>query len=134
ESHGPTNRFIGRYAFMIQPIGRSLDVNWIHNDAKAVKDPAGGQLNYFRNQNVGGYENNLAAFLCDLNRNIWNRNVAPYNALPYTYMTNPSPAMTCSGTAFDDAWQILKYRYNGPKQNLDPLDVLCWPRTAAEVG
>ena len=40
--HGPNNRFIGRYAYLIQPIGRSLDVNWIHNDAKVDTDPLPG--------------------------------------------------------------------------------------------
>ena len=34
--HSPTNPFIGRYAFMALPIGKTLDLNFIHNYAKLV--------------------------------------------------------------------------------------------------
>src|SRR5262245_15639144 len=31
QPHGPKNRYVGRYAYAIVPIGRGLDINWIHN-------------------------------------------------------------------------------------------------------
>ena len=33
-AHSPTNRFIGRYAYMVLLTGRSLDINYIHNQAR----------------------------------------------------------------------------------------------------
>ena len=110
QAHGPNNRYIARYAFMVQPVGRSLDVNWIHNDSKLLGLPAAGQSSYSRNQGVGSYELNLAGFLSDLNANVWGG---------YNYQTNP--ATQSDGVAFADAWQILNARYNPTKVGIDKL-------------
>src|SRR6185295_656111 len=31
QPHGETNRFVGRYAYLVLPAGKSLDLNFIHN-------------------------------------------------------------------------------------------------------
>jgi hypothetical protein len=97
EKHSGTNRFGGRYAYLILPIGKTLDIDFIHNEGKPTP---GSQDGYFRSQGHGSWEINLAAFLADVN-NTWG----------YTFNTNllaPS-----SGPAFDDALHILRYRYGG---------------------
>lgn len=75
--HSANNRFIGRYAFLVLPTGKSLDFNFIHNHAKNTNSPA---LDYYmRNQGVGSWEINQGAFFRDLNTNEW-----PY----YAYNNN----------------------------------------------
>ncbi|HMC28434.1 MAG TPA: hypothetical protein VKM56_11640, partial [Verrucomicrobiae bacterium] len=68
-NHTNNNRFIGRYAYIVLPVGHSLDLNFIHNQAKDLSPTmAGGVVDgFFRNQGVGSWEINLAAFLADLN-------------------------------------------------------------------
>jgi hypothetical protein len=51
------------------PFGPGPDINWIHN--QAIFGRAAGNDAYFRNQGFGTYEMNLAAFLADLNTNVW---------------------------------------------------------------
>lgn len=104
--HSESNRFVGRYAFVVLPAGKSLDLNYIHNDAKRLFNQA---LNgYHRNQGVGSWEINLAGFLAGLNTNVgaW----GPLN-LTYNYITNQG--VPSSGVAFDDARMILRHRYEG---------------------
>ena len=36
QPHGPNNPFVARYAFLAQPAGNSLDLNYIHNQAKRL--------------------------------------------------------------------------------------------------
>lgn len=106
--HGPNNRFIGRYAFMVVPAGRTLDVNWIHNDG--AKRLVAGRDAFYREQGVGGWEVNLAGFLADLNTNQW----GTYAANPYSYFADPNPAgIGGAGDAFADAEEILRYRAAG---------------------
>ena len=69
-AHSPSNRFIGRYAYMILPTGRSLDINHIHNQAREPMNPRldsptgrGNQYLYMRNQGVGSWELNMACLL-----------------------------------------------------------------------
>src|SRR5688572_17260077 len=105
--HGPDNRYIGRYAFMVLPSGRTLDANWIHNDAisRAVPTRSG----FYRNQGVGTWELNLAAFLTDLNTNWW-QNVP--NSTPYSYIADPDPTkLGGDGDAFTDARELLLFRF-----------------------
>ncbi len=83
--HSSSNFFIGRYAFIALPIGNSLDINFLHNQAKqsalGVANPwANG---YLRNQGVGSWEINLAGFLHTVNTN-WDF----YGAQSYSYATN----------------------------------------------
>src|SRR5439155_24912865 len=62
--HSRKNRFVGRYAFIALPIGKSLDINFIHNNAKAGFNDL--QNGFFLNQRYGSWELNLAAILLDL--------------------------------------------------------------------
>lgn len=119
--HSASNRFIGRYAFMVLPAGRSLDLNTIHNDAKNA-DMNSRQEGYGRNMGYGTYEINLAAFLADLNTNYW--------GLPNAYQFDLSPpwglgkgigAGDGQGLAFDQARNILRFRYDGDHLNLPTL-------------
>jgi hypothetical protein len=117
--HTNDNRFIARYAYLIQPIGRSLDVNWVHN--QAIEGRAAGVDGYFRNQGVGGWEVNLAALLTDANTNEWNN---PLN-LPYSYTDNPMPAAFSGvGLAFNDARAFLNFRSGGNRNNLNTVNDL----------
>jgi hypothetical protein len=113
-NHSPTNPFIGRYAFMALPIGKTLDLNFIHNYSKYVLSDGGigtpiRSDGFIRDQGVGSWELNLAALL--------------YNISPAIYLTNPNlvvssynyalqpPTIANGGGAFDDASQILGFRY-----------------------
>jgi hypothetical protein len=114
-THGPNNKFLSRYAFVALPVGNTLDLNYIHNQAilKAVNPPIGSGNpppadSFFRNQGVGSWELNLAAFLADLNTNIWSALPLPAN-LYYAYN---EPFSANSGLAFQDARALLSYRYN----------------------
>jgi len=109
-THGPNNKFLSRYAFIALPVGNTLDLNYIYNQAKTEKvDPAAsGADGFFRNQGVGSWELNLAAFLADLNTNIWSPVPLPAN-LYYAYN---EPFNNNSGIAFQDALSLLSYRYN----------------------
>ncbi len=117
--HGPNNKFIARYAFIAVPVGNTLDLNAIHN--QALIPPLNYPMNpmnsaddsYFRNQGVGSWEINLAAFLADLNTNRWGQvigNAVNGNANWYYYQRPPNGVNL--GAAFNDAFSILGYRYN----------------------
>jgi len=105
--HSSSNRFVSRYAYLVAPAGNTLDVNYMHNYSPA----RGGRQNmqsdcFLRNEGVGTWEENLAAFLVDLNYNYW-----PTNTYQYQFSTNGT-LFPNSGIAFDDAVSILRYRYN----------------------
>lgn len=105
--HSATNRFVGRYAFLVMPAGKSLDWNYLHNHVGSPLDERMVEPRFSRNQGVGSWELNLAAFLRDLNTN-W------YGLGSYRY-TNTALSLgpTESGAAFYDAMRVLKYRYDG---------------------
>lgn len=112
QPHGPENRFTARIAYAAVPIGKTLDVNYIHNQALAASsgtmDPDG--RDFFRNQGVGAWEINLAAFLHDLNTNTY----AWGSPLGYSYdPVGPPVLMPASGLAFEDAGGIYRYRVKG---------------------
>ncbi|MBI5775570.1 MAG: hypothetical protein HZA89_17770 [Verrucomicrobia bacterium] len=115
--HGPTNRFIGRGAFLVLPMGKSLDLNFIHNQAKIVGPPAGANTDnlFYRNQGAGTWEINLASFLVDLNVNMWRvPNGNGVSSYPnYFYNTNAGSGKINEsiGVAFTDARALLNYRY-----------------------
>ena len=80
--HSATNRYIGRYAYVVLPIGKTLDFNYIHNYSKDVLRGSGipysqadaGSVafdEFVRDQGVGSWELNLAACLWGLNSNIY---------------------------------------------------------------
>ena len=114
QPHGPNNHFIARYAFLAQPIGNGLDLNYIHNqavsrDVNTTYNLAGvDDDGYFRNQGVGSWELNLAAFLADLNTNIWSQD----NFSTANYYQYNEPMNYNRGIAFEDARALLSYRYN----------------------
>ncbi len=105
QPHSGSNHFVGRFAYMILPVGKTLDLNFIHNH---VKQTQSGDDGFFRNQGVGSWEINLAAFLHDLNTNAWP-----------TYLYQYGNLLTSStGVSFDDAFALLQHRYNDDYRNL----------------
>ena len=106
-----------RYAFIAVPADGSLDLNYIHNQV-LNENNASASVNlytsgdgYFRNQGVGSWEINLAAFLADLNTNEWDADpAAPFNY--YQYNEPYGLGSQNRGVAFDDARALLAYRYN----------------------
>ncbi len=110
--HSATNQYVARYAFLVVPTGKTLDLNFAHNQAKQPNPNAEG---FFRNQGVGSWEINLAGFLADLNTNLW---IVPpsqggygVNMTPPYYRYSLSIAPPSMGAAFDDAWSLVWYRY-----------------------
>jgi hypothetical protein len=112
QPYGPNNPLVARYAFIAVPIGNALDLNAIYNDAIGIRQNlgmAGGNDGFMRNQGVGSWEINLAAFLADLNANVWLPVVPPDNG----YYAYDEPGGNLDrGIAFDDALSLLNYRYN----------------------
>ncbi len=107
QPHGPNNPFIARYAFMAQPIGNSLDLNAIHN--QVLNQTLSVRDGYVRNQGVGTWELNLAAFLADLNTNEWDSPTSVNPTVnPYIYF---QPNIDNKGSAFEDARALLSWRY-----------------------
>jgi hypothetical protein len=97
---GAQNRFLQRFAYIVLPIGKQLDLNTIHNKAS----PNGGE-GFLRNQGFGPWELNLAAFLAELAPDIWwQRGAQP------EYVYGPFPKPVANGEAFRDARSIVDYR------------------------
>jgi hypothetical protein len=128
--YGPNNKFIARYAFIAVPVGNTLDLNAIHNqvfDEPSTPSSIPIPVNpnsansdvYFRNQGVGSWEINLAAFLADLNTNKWGQTVGSA-----TYYQYNEPANYNFGFAFDDARALLAYRYSNNYNSLSNANVL----------
>jgi len=114
--HGPNNPFVARYAFIAVPVGNTLDLNAIHNNARR-SDQAPIDDGFYRNQGVGSWEINLAAFLADLNTNQWFQNPVTLSSY-YDYEPTYSSGPLARYTAFDDALSLLNYRYGGGYANL----------------
>jgi hypothetical protein len=109
KPHSATNRFIGRFAYIIVPEGRSLDLNAIHNQVKQLSNT---QDFFVRNQGIGPWEMNLGAFLRDLNPRIWTQ---------YQY-AGPLTLQENTGNSFRDAFSLLNYRRaNRPLSTLNLL-------------
>jgi len=131
--HGPNNKFVARYAFIALPADNTLDLNYIHNQSlhgnanTAVNptQPGVGDV-YFRNQGVGSWEINLAAFLTDLNPNEWDPPTAENTVNNNNfYQYSPPPAIGGNtGYAFDDARALLAYRYNNTFGSLNFVPTL----------
>jgi len=105
--HGPNNHFISRYAFIALPVGNSLDINYIHNQARNTSLTTSD--GFMRNQGIGSWEINLAAFLADLNTNIWGQLTDPAGRY---YEYNEPAGANNNGFAFEDARALVAYRYN----------------------
>jgi hypothetical protein len=113
--HSASNKFVGRFATIVVPSGMTLDLNTIGNQVKMLNPATDG---YSRNMGMGPWELNLPAFLVDLNTNLWNPGPLPN----YAYNTNI--AVSSTGTAFDDARDIVRYRYAGDWNNLRSVSQL----------
>jgi hypothetical protein len=110
--HSETNRFIGRFAYLALPAGKSLDLNFIHNEVQrgGPLNGSGAGSDFSRGQGVGSWEINLAAFLRELNGNIysWGANNS------YILSLGPGQVFQASGNTFDDARSLLGFRLLGP--------------------
>lgn len=95
--HSGNNRFLYRIAYLVIPADRTLDLNYVHNQAG---DMTAANSRFMRNQGVGSWELNLAAYFRDLNTNLWK-----------TYSYNPNAINT--GTAFDHALNVWRKRRVG---------------------
>jgi hypothetical protein len=148
--HSATNIFIGRYAYMVLPIGKTLDFNYIHNWAKGNYANALNVLSnnsaplltendgFARDQGIASYELNLAALL-----DIVSPHAYEYGfPLVPSYIVNDQDQYQYSppyhgegvankGFAFDDAEAFVHYRYwiwphtaNSPYLGLAPMRAL----------
>jgi len=119
--HSANNKFVSRYAYLVVPSSKTLDLNYLHNYAKnfnptlPVTSVYSGD-GFMRNEGVGTWEINLAALLTDLNTNIWYAPNASQRQA-YSYLTN---LRANSGWAFVDALSILRYRYAANYKSLAP--------------
>lgn len=106
--HSGTNPFVGRYAYLVLPAGKTLDANFIHNNAKRGRaGPRVGE-GFLRNQGIGSYELNFAGFLRELNSNAWAQ-------MDYNYVVQ---GPTSAGEAFRHAYELLHHRHGGSLNNL----------------
>jgi len=134
--HSATNPAVARYATIVVPTGKALDLNFIHNQAKQPNPNAEG---FFRNQGVGTWEINLAAFLTDLNTNLWlvPPSLGGYGVnmtAPY-YRYSPTIVPFSTGAAFDDAWALVYYRYaNNYRNSLLNLQGVFGPATTPSLA
>jgi hypothetical protein len=146
--HSATNPFVGRYAYLVLPIGKECDINYIHNFAKANYIDGAGVNNgtltngynvndgFARDQGVGSWELNLAGLLDAVSPWAYESNDTGYRNYAGTYLTLYSPynyqiptsGKANRGSAFDDAESILHYRdwvfgtpYMGTLYNTLPL-------------
>jgi hypothetical protein len=126
--HSANNPFTSRYAFIAVPADGSLDLNYIHNQAYG-KEVNSSPTNftavdsYMRNQSVGTWELNLAAFLTDLNTNEWDPVIDDYVYNPQ----NPPNR----GRGFEDALALLSWRYNFNYNTLASADQV-FPNTSPD--
>ena len=88
--HSADNLFIYRYAYLVVPAGQTLDINCIHNDGKTLTPTTPGRTAFLRNQGVLTAEINLAAFLADLNTNLWpSASPSEFGFAPYSIFHQP---------------------------------------------
>ena len=152
--HSATNLFVGRIAYVIQPVSKTLDVNYAHNYAKGAYaqypllqsgNPVDG---FMRNQGASTFEINLAGFLADLNTNYWPmaRNTLvnsywwptpnpPSFAGGYAYNPVTNTSVTPSGGwAFTHAMGLVRYRYATSQANLQSVSSLFGPAGNNALG
>jgi len=127
--HSSTNLFLSRYAYLVLPIGKELDFNYIHNYLKATYANIPGNLDntsvlgnendaFARDQGIGSWELNLAGTLdavspwaYESSSGIYPGYVSNgYNYVPPNGALNNS-GLVNTGNAFDDAEAILHFRY-----------------------
>ena len=113
--HSSSNKFVSRYCYIVVPSGMTLDLNTIGNQVKMINPGSDG---FSRNMGMGPWEMNLASFFVDLNPNVWNAGALP------NYFYNTNLAASSTGTAFEDARDLVRYRYNGNWANLRNVNQL----------
>ena len=121
QPHGPNNRFLIRYTYLMAPAGKTLDLNLIHNQAKLR--PGVNSEGYYRNHSLGPQEMNTAALLAELNPYWGWFNPAPaYDTLA----ANPSVYVSAlnNRNPFRDALNLLLFRNNGSYNNYPTLGTL----------
>ncbi|MBN9691733.1 MAG: hypothetical protein J0M24_15950 [Verrucomicrobia bacterium] len=112
--HSGTNRFIGRFAYVVVPTSATLDLNFSGNNAKKIDVGQGGLFpadrnginppsGFYRNQGVGTWEMNLAGFFGALHPDIW-----MFRTDDYLYRTNRNDAN--QGLTFADAERLRRFR------------------------
>jgi len=111
----PNNRALYRYAYVVLPAGKSLDLNTIHNAASSANG-----YQYVRNQGFSPGELNLGAFFAELNPDVWFQTPGSGQA-EYTY--GPFPTPIAGGDAFVDARAVVDYRAAWARQ-LTPFGAL----------
>ena len=125
QPYGPNNPFVARFAFIAVPVGNTLDLNAIHNQAFTRSVANINNDGFLRNQGVGSWEINLAAFLADLNTNQWGQIIGnTFNGNTTFYYYQYPPSGINQGAAFNDAFSILSYRYNNNYFSLLPASLL----------
>jgi len=139
--HSASNLFVGRYAFIVLPASKQLDLNYVHNYSKGLYlgqslavNPSDG---FMRNQGASTFEINLAGFLADLNTNYWplarnpvvNKYWWPVTTPPFApgYVYNPvlpgaNGVQPNAGWAFQHAMGLVRYRYANTAANLQPVN------------
>ncbi|MGB0581756.1 MAG: hypothetical protein ACPGVU_18835, partial [Limisphaerales bacterium] len=123
--HGPSNLFLSRFAYLVMPAGKSLDLNAVHNQNKlnnTLRIPVNPDLDgYIRNHGVGGWELNLAAFISGLNTNTnqvlsqVGPTVVTNMAWDYGFYSHQTadPVFQLSGDQVHDrALSLLRHRFN----------------------
>ena len=128
QRHSPSNQFVGRFAYIILPTGKSLDANFIHNGSKTRGfSPPTMFERYLRNQGVGSWEINLAAFFETLMPAMY---TPFYGAERYFY--RPFDLNSASdGSSFQDALSVLTFRFgNLARPNIWSVSDLYGPRGA----
>jgi hypothetical protein len=119
RAHSANNQFIGRFTYLVQPTGGTLDINYIHNQAARpgkTRFSAPPTSDFNRDQGVGTWEINLASFLFDLNTNLYAWGAGGYAYNPTTFLNQ--------GDAFSDSFTTLTYRYGLPNLATPPSSVL----------
>lgn len=111
--HSSTNRFVGRFAYIVLPAGKTLDLNFMHNRSKFTTEKILANEGYHRNQGHGSWEINLAALLRDLNTNSWDY------AYAFDNLASPS-----TGFGFSDANALLAFRYTNSLRTLSSVEAL----------
>jgi hypothetical protein len=100
--YGPNNRYNHRWTYIALPVGKSLDLNVVHNQSWPATPLPAGNSGFLRNEGVGAWELNFAALLHELDTNQWN------------YRYGPWPTPSSSGAAFSNAADFVYYRTNAP--------------------
>ncbi len=114
--HSASNQFIGRFAYVGVPVGKTLDINYIHNNTKQNTQGL-TQYAYQRGQGVGSWELNLAAFFRELNPLQWEEDEYVYFSATNQYNR---------GLTFSDALEVLNYRYDEDYDNLAAMTDNIW--------